>query len=370
MERRNSKDHDALGIREALSRKAFLRMSGAGIAGLALFGAAVPAFGQTAPTYTSAHDLGIHPDNDGITNRENLVKALRYSSRNVTFPPGEYYIDNSIYATIEDYEGELMMEEGARLVFTDSTKRGITFNNGDGARFEGLNATYRTLPSERSYESTIIFLGTTDTAIRNASVEGSNAIGLALVNCVRPIVEGTLIRNVMADGLHFANCQDARVDGLTTENTGDDGLAIHNFAHDPDRTGAVATNITVRDSKARGIAVGGQSGVTIDGFEVDGTSFSGLWCTHDEYFNTRVPSNVLFMNGEVRNAGTVVDPAGKFGNHNGIEIDTVDSVEFKNITVISPADKGVSGVATEGLVRLTNIEVRDVPNLDFSHYAA
>lgn len=47
-----------------LSRKAFLRLSGAGIAGVALFGAAaMPTFGQTTPAYTSAHDLGIHPDN-------------------------------------------------------------------------------------------------------------------------------------------------------------------------------------------------------------------------------------------------------------------------------------------------------------------
>ncbi len=369
-----------------LSRKDFMKIGGAGLAGIALLGVARPAFAQAAEGPTvSVLELGISPNNDGITNRENLVKALRYSKRRVFFPPGDYMIDNSktqperglnhdFYVVINGYEGELLMEEGARFVFTDNTRRGLFFHEGTGARFVGLRTAFEERPPLRvGSEECVTFTYTNDTEIRDADVDGAAASGLLFWHCIRPSVSRTTIKDTMADGLHFANCQDARADDIRTSNTGDDALVFLNYADSKDYSGGYATNITVEDSMSRGIAVIGQDDVTIDGFSVDRTNSSGLLCSHDAYWGSRVSSNTLFMNGEVRNAGFAVDPAGKTGNRYGIEIDAVESAEFKDIKVFSSATKGVSGVAarkvygawTQGAVSLTNIEVEGASGSGF-----
>lgn len=359
-----------------LTRKSFLKMSGAGLAGVTLFGMAGSAFGQAGSV--SALDLGISPENDGVTNRENLVESLRYSSRDLMFPPGDYLIDNSTayperglhpssYVVIDGYEGELTMEEGARFVFTDKARRGLNFYSGTGATFRGLTSTFREpLPDVRvTPEECIVFLNTTDTTLENVNINGSASSGLLFYESIRPRVYGAMITNTQADGLHFANCQDAEARNISTENTGDDGLAFVNYADGPANTGGYATNIFIKNSEARGIAVVGQSDVIIDGFVVDQTSVSGLICCHDEYYVTRVPANVLFENGTVSNAGRF---QGQAANKYGIEIDVVYSVEFRNIEIVSSVSRGVSavanrkvdGVPTDGTIRLFDIEARDV----------
>ncbi len=196
-------------------------MGGAGIAGIALLGAASPAMGDTT---VSADKLGISPGNSPEENRRKLVEALSNSKKSVHFPDGEYLLNNSGNLGISNFEGKLTMASGARFVFTDASKRGITFDSGKGARLEGLTAVYQTLPAKRnSSESGIIIRLTTDTVIRDISIEGSNSCGLVIGNCVRPSLDGVSIRNTMADGLHFRNCEDAKVNDLLTENTGDDG---------------------------------------------------------------------------------------------------------------------------------------------------
>ncbi len=94
-----------------------------------------------------------------------------------------------------------------------------------------------------------------------------------------------------------------------------------------------------------------------------------------------MPSNVKFANGEVRNAGTVVDPAGKTGLRYGILYTRIKSATFENVKVISPATRGVSGTAGEftrkaqdgsgipepsGTIHLTNIEVQNAPAQGFN----
>lgn len=349
-----------------------------GVAGLAVFGGAT--FGlyrRMEPVL--ADDLGVSTGNSGVENRENLVNALEYSRRRVIFQPGDYVIDNStdfperglnpdsLYVVIESFEGEFTMEEGARLVFTDKRRRGLFFHNGAGAKFRGLASSFREpLPDERVVpEECFLFEDTTDTVVENARVNGSASSGILFYRCVRPRVFGARITNTQADGLHFANCQDGRAENIYTENTGDDGLAFVNYADSPEYTGGYAANITVRNSEARGITVVGQSDVVIEDFDVDNTSVSGIMCARDEPYDTRVPANVLFKNGSVRNAGRF---PGQDANKYGIEIDAVHSVEFRGIEVESSVGRGVSSVATRmvngsptnGAVRLSGIEVSNV----------
>jgi hypothetical protein len=314
----------------------------------------------------SAPDVGISKDNTPAQNRQNLIKALSHSSKNIFFPPGDYLVDNSgPYVVIEGFGGKLTFDPGARLVFTDTARRGLVFNGGTGAEFYGLRTTFKTLPLSRvSYQECILFESSTDTLVRNANIRGSAAAGLVFSVCTRPRVAHAVITETMADGLHFANCQDAKASNVLTENTGDDGVAFVNFAIYPDMSGGLATDVTVRNSRARGITVIGQKDVTIERFEVDQTAASGILCAYEENFRT--PSNVRFVGGTVKNAGrqpglSEKDPS----NRAGVEFGRVRSVEFEDIRVTSPATDGVHGWAPDGTVHLYNILVEDAPGKGF-----
>jgi len=348
--------------RRGLSRGEFLKLGGAAFAGLALVGSAAPALAQT--TATPAPDLGISKNNAPAENRANLVKALSGSSASVHFPAGDYLVDNSdSYIVITGFSGTLTMEAGARFVFTDNTKRGLNFLRGSGAVFEGLTSAFRVRPPSRvGSEECIFFSEATDVTVRRADIDGSAAAGLLFGRCIRPSVDGAKIRNTRADGLHFANCQDARANNVLVENSGDDGVAFLNYAGGPDNHGGLATNVTVKGSQSRGIAVVGQRNVTVRGFYVEGTASSGLYCAQEASYNTRTPSNVIFESGAVYYAGRVNATR---PNRNGITFSNVASVTFNDITVGAPFARGVSGTAPGGVVSINRVVVRNVPQSGF-----
>lgn len=344
-----------------LSRRDFLRMGGAAVLGLSLVGVGRPAWAQAS---ASAPELGISPGNSPATNRANLVKALSNSGRSVYFPPGDYLVDNSgAYVIVRNFFGAVTMDAGARFVFTDNTRRGLMFQEGAGAAFQGLRSAFTVRPPSRIVpQECIIFERTSDTQVRQADIDGSASAGLLFGQCVRPLVDGANIRNTMADGLHFANCQDARANNVVTSNTGDDGLAFLNYAGGTDYSGGLATNVTVNGSQSRGIAVVGQRNVTVRGFSVNGTASNGLYCAREDSYSTRTPSNVRFEGGTVRDAGRIPVAAGL---KNGITFTNPSSLAVSDVRVISPAGRGVSGVAPGGVVTLSNVSVEGVPEGGF-----
>jgi hypothetical protein len=347
-----------------LSRQDFLRM-GVGLTVLALPGLSSMSCRESAENKAiPAGRLGIRLANAGRQNRANLAKALAHSDTHVVFRAGDYLVDNSgLPLVIEGFEGKLTMEPGACLIFTDNTTRGMTFEGGVGARLSGLRTAFSKLPPARvNAQECVTFRGTTDTTVKGVEISGSAAAGLLFRDCVRPRVEGVEIRGTMADGLHFANCQDPEATNVLTEDTGDDGLAFVNYADGPGYSGGRATGVTVKYSQTRGIAVVGQSGVTVERFAVEGTSGSGLYCAYESSYNTRMPSNVRFADGTVHNAGRL---DGANPNKYGIAYSNVASVDFESIEVTTPATRGVSGVAPEGTVRLSGIEVQDAPGSGF-----
>lgn len=275
----------------------------------------------------------------------------------IIVPPGYYLIRNSSGALlVYEFSGELEFQGGARLVFTDNTRGGLWFIGGRGARITGLRATYQTRPERRnSPEEQIKFSSTVDTILNDTFVTYSPAAGILFYDSLRPKVTNATIQDSLADGLHFANCQDSQAFNITTLNTGDDGLAFVNYAAYPDRTGGLASNITVRNSGSRGIAVVGQSDVVIAGFLVDGTSSSGLLCAQDTSYATRIPGGVRFSAGIVKNAGAALNPV---GNNYGIEYFNQSSCGFSDIEVINPAGRGVAGMAPDGSITINNVTVR------------
>jgi hypothetical protein len=346
-----------------VNRRQFLKIASIGLVGTALLGTTNCKVQEPA---VSAPELGIREDYTPAQNRQNLIRALSRSSKNIFFPPSDYLVDNSgPDVVIEGFGGKLTFDPSARLVFTDTTGRGLVFDGGTGAEFYGLRTAFKTLPLSRvSHQECILFEYSTDTLVRDTNIRGSAAAGLLFTRCTRPRVADAVITDTMADGLHFANCQDARASNVLTENTGDDGVAFLNYASGPDMSGGLATDVTVRESRARGITVIGQRDVTIERFEVDRTAASGILNAHEEI--SRIPSNVHFVDGTVKDAGrhpglSEEDPS----NRAGVAFAGVGSVEFRDIRVISPATDGVLGWAPDGTVRLYNILVQNAPGKGF-----
>ena len=271
------------------------------------------------------------------------------------------------------------MENGARFLFEDKTRRGIVFDGGTGARFRGIRSTFVDgLPSARAESAACwLFENTSDTYVEGADLDGSAGAGMLFWRCDSPRVVRASIRNTMADGLHYANCRDGSASDVVTDNSGDDGVAFVNYASGPDSKGGRAENIVVKRSHSRGIAVVGQSDVTVDGFDIDGTAVTGVYVAQENSFRTRVPRGVTVKNGKVNRAGQL---QGYPGSRHGIGYENVGSVTFENISVSTPRARGVSGVARsfgrvlpdgstvqepEGVVALRNVRIYNVPEAGF-----
>jgi parallel beta helix pectate lyase-like protein len=377
------------GSRRVLTRRKALVLGAAGLGGAAV-AVSLAGLGQAGTAAaTPAPKLGISPSNSATENRNALVKALKGTSVSVTFPAGEYKIDNSKGANsnekavfIEGFSGTLEMASGASFVFTDNTQGGLYFHYTGGAKgptLTGVTTKYAQLPTKRNSTAAVTLDGATDPVVKNVSVTGSTGGGLALWGCTRPVVEGATIKDTMADGVHFGTCMNGKATNVSTENTGDDGLAFVNYGK-ADMTGGSATNIKVVRSKARGITVVGQSGVTIDQFSVDGTRAPGILCAHEgEPYYTGVPDKVTFKNGTIDNGGAL--EGGKEGNNYGIFWNQVGEIHFSKIEVRKPGNRGVTGAAkaftqthrdgkTEarpaGTVHLDGITVTDAPASGFN----
>ncbi len=348
----------------AVSRRTMLLATGPVLAGgTAAAAGLAPGVAVAAPVpgagFVPAPDLGISPDNSAATNRANLVAALAGSAPCVLFPPGDYQVDNQgkTGVVVGGFGGQLVMQPGARLVFTDNTTTGLLFEGGTGARLDGLSTTFATAPTARQdARECVWFHETTDTCLTRVRIDGSAAAGLLFAQCVRPRVVDALITNTMADGLHFANCRDGRADHVTTVNTADDGVAFVNYADRPDATGGLATNLSVTQSRSRGVAVVGQSGVTIRDVTVDGTAGHGLYCGYEEGWNTRVPTDVRFERARVSTAGSAASC--------GVRVNLAGTVTVTAVTVDGP---GVHGVfVTDSQVQLIELAVRNAPGSGYN----
>ncbi len=277
----------------------------------------------------------------------------------VILASGTYMMGNSGGPVlVNNFNGHLIFQAGAKIVLTDNTQTGIIFTGGS-PHVTGMNITYQNLPTTVTGQYMAIFRGTQDAVLEDAMIVGSGAVGLQFVDSIRPKLHNVVVTNTMRGGVQIQNCRNASIDTLSTDSTGDDGLAFINYTSDPNPwTGATATNVTINNSQGSGIKVAGQSDVTVDGFVVDGTSGSGVFCLTDSAYGTANADRTSFNNGIVRNAGTV-SPASVAS---GLEYRNVTSCSFSNIQVFGSASTtiavpGVAGSAPSGSVVLSNIRV-------------
>jgi hypothetical protein len=345
----------------AVSRRRLLVLGAPvlGASGLAAVAARTAAAAPPPAGFVSAPDLGIAPSNDPATNRANLVAALSDSAVCVVFPPGDYRVDNGGSAiVIQGYAGELVMQPRARLLFTDGGNRGLTFRGGAGARLFGVSVAFASPPAARvPAHECLTFDQSSDTHLGNVRIDGSAAAGLLFWRCIRPTVVGAIITNTMADGLHFANCQDGCAANVTTVDTGDDGVSFVNYASGPAHTGGLASNLSVTRSKSRGVAVVGQSGVTVRDVTVDTTVGHGLYCAQEPSWNTRQPDDVRFERARVHRGGAwTAAPGG--GTNSGVRVDAAGAVTIAGVTVDASSAHGVH--VTASTATISDVTVKNV----------
>ena len=359
-------------------RKLLLTGAASGVAAVTMV-AGPAAAAPVDAGFTPAPDLGVTPGGDATTNRRNLIAALSGSSTCVLFPPGDYRLDNSGNTLmVSDFSGRLVMQPGARVLLTDNAARGLIFRGGVGARFSGVTITYVTRPTSRVEKpepaDCLLFLTTTDTYLEHTRIIGSAAAGLLFWQCTRPMVFDAFITDTMADGLHFANCHDGWADHVTTVDTGDDGVAFINYAAQPDATGGLATNLSVTRSKARGVCVGGQSGVTIRDVSIKDTVSPGILCEGHGGWNVRVPTGVTFERVRIVRGGAWL-AGGADGKVVGARVATATAVlrevtiedslahglhcESSTVTVLDVTVKRVTGSPGSGLVLNTGSYIVD-----------
>lgn len=313
-----------------------------------------------AQATVNVQTMGAQSDgtNAAATTAAFLAAFNGHPTAQIIVPAGTYAIDNtSGPMTINNFSGQFVFESGAQLMFTASEQGGLLFVGGSGATVSGLSANYSVVPTYRNSPNEMIkFSGTTNTTVTNITVYNSPAAGILFYDSTNPKVTNATVINSLADGLNFSNCQNAQVTNLTTENTGDDGLSFLNYAQYPNLTGGLAQNISITNSASRGIAVAGQSNVTVNGFQIQNTSSSGVLVMQDTAYNTRVPANVVIENGTIQGAGTLA-PLG--GNQFGLEYNGQASVTFTNITVIGSGSTGVSGTSPKGTVSVSGVTVEN-----------
>jgi hypothetical protein len=210
-------------------------------------------------------------------------------------------------------------------------------------------------------QETVTFDQCTDTFLENVRIEGSASVGVMFWRCVRPSIVGALTTGTMAEGVHFANCQDGFADRITVVDCGDDGVAFVNYVQHEERTGGLATNISVTNSRSRGIAVVGQSGVTVRDCRIDNTLGHGLYCAHENKpeFVTRVPGDCHLERVTIRRGG--VTPGQSTGPNSGLRIADTGTVTAVHIDVDAPGTHGAYVSGATSAVTLTDVSVRNTP---------
>lgn len=294
--------------------------------------------------------LGDGKHNDGPS----ILNAVTANpTRSIRFPSGDYLIDNSAgYLILLNFAGVLDFDAHARILCNTGSNGCLQLSGGTGARLNHIRVGYASAPTARTFGVALSIYQTTDTLIEGAVIEASPSAGILSDQSIRPHVSHAMVSGTLADGIHFANCQDAKVSDSTTLNTGDDGVAFVNYAAGANYTGGQANNITVRNSKSRGISVVGQSDVVITNFLVDTTSSSGALCAYDASYNTRVPDRVRFSHGVIKNAGTL---SPSVGNRYGVEFGGAAGCAFDDIAISGSADRSFAGSAAAGEITINNV---------------
>jgi hypothetical protein len=287
-------------------------------------------------------------------------KNLSNTCRNVTLPPGTYYVDNNPslgFIHVFNYCGTFTMQEGAVIRYTNPWGSGVRFRGGTGARLLNWES-YHPVPTRTEPADNLSLYGTTDFLVDDATIHGGLA-GILIWESTRPTIRDTYVENTKADGMHVVATTDARVYNYRSYWTGDDGLSFLLYGGNVNKYGAIADGVTVEQSAARGITVIGSRDTTIRNFTVRNTWTAGIQVACEPQYNdcSRRVQNVTYEYGQVFNAGrSGVRGDGSIGpNPDSMFVHNVNqNIVMNDIISWSPV-RNCYGTADGGVARLTNV---------------
>jgi hypothetical protein len=291
------------------------------------------------------------------TNRQAFLK-LSGTCRNVTLPPGDYYVDNGAatpWIEIQHYCGTFAFEEGARLYYLDADAGGVRFRYGTGARFINWESYHPATVRGNPMDNFSLY-NTTDSYIDSMFVDGGNG-GIMPWLATRPTIVNSHAQNTFADGLHIVASSGATVRDWSAYNTGDDGLSFQTYFEQYPVASGTADGVTSIQSKTRGITVLGSQNITISNFVVRNSWTSGLYVACEPQYNdcaSKPVRNVLFEQGKVYDAGR--HPMGTGPNPDSITVwrSPNDNITFSDIESFTPVRDCFRAFAGGG-ASLTNV---------------
>lgn len=312
---------------------------------------AAPASRGTARTLAS---FGVRGNGDADDTAA-LVRALTNYEGDLVVGAGTYR-----YARTLQLRGSgrnIRFEPGAVLMGDDPSVSGLEIRNANEVTLSGASLAWRRAPRQRiRFGAGVLVMGGADVRVEQVLVEGFEGAGLLFESCQRPVVSGARVRKTSADGVHFANCGQSLAEDVDCQDTGDDGLAFVNYRRLPDASGGTARRITVTNSNARGIAVVGQSDVSVSEFRVTRTRGSGIYVAQEDSYATRFPHNTVFERGHVDQAGAV---EGRGGNKCGAELVRAHNARLSSITISNSRSRLVGVNGATGTLRMSNLTLRD-----------
>jgi hypothetical protein len=284
-----------------------------------------------------------------------LVRALTDYTGDLVVGAGTYRYGRTLQ--VRGSGRSIRFEPGAVLMGDDPSVSGLELRNLSGVTLSGVSLAWRQEPRQRiRFGAGVLVMGGTDVRLDRVGVEGFAGAGLLFESSLRPVVSGARVRKTLADGVHFANCSQSLAEDIDCQHTGDDGLAFVNYQRLPDATGGTARRIAIVNSAARGIAVVGQSDVSVSDFKITRTRASGIYVAQEASYATRTPRNTTFENGSVDQAGVLPGPG---GNRCGAELVRCHDASLSGITITRSGSRLVGVHGATGTVRLLNLTLKD-----------
>ena len=273
------------------------------------------------------------------TNRQAFL-SLSNTCRNVTLPPGNYYVANggsTPFVEVQNYCGTFAFQEGARLHYLDPFAGGVRFRYGTGARFinwESFHpATVRGNPQDN-----FSLYNTTDSTIDSMTIHGGN-VGIMLWLTTRPTVIDSHAEFTLADGLHIVASSNAQVRDWSAYWTGDDGLSFQTYTEQYPVSSGTANGVTSMESSTRGITVLGSQNVTVSNFVVRNSWTSGLYVACEPTYNdcaAKPVRNVRYEHGKVYDAGRAHNGTGPNPDSITVWRSPNDNITFSDIESHTP----------------------------------
>lgn len=278
----------------------------------------------------------------------------------ITVPSGNYLIGNagSQGLIFNGFTGTFSMGYGSKLVFTRADYiygTGIQVLNSNNAKFSNVSLYYADeseLPMARGSSSGYAFLVNQSTGIQvdGLYIDAAPGVGYWSNTALRSSVSHARVQNTTADGVHLENCGDSTVDDMWTSNTGDDALAfVQAVGELPYGSGCTASNVHVRNSKSRGIAIIGGKDITVTGIDVDGSAAPGVYVAYQNTYT--MPVNVSILGGTINRAGIL----GNGTNNDGLGISSCTNVTASGLSITNSYGNGVNISNTAANIAMSDI---------------